>query len=211
MPTGDYNRGKGQGIAFLRAHLNFKGDECVIWPMGADQDGYGRFGFEGRAYKAHRWMCEQTHGPAPTAEHYAAHECGNGRGGCVNPRHIFWKTHAENTEDMIRHGTTRTGRGRSKRKLDHEKVAYIRAAKGEKTAPELAAMFGISYRQVTKIQQGISWSDTCRQERVFSAEEIRHIRSLRRKLPQADLAKQFGVSIVIIGRIQNRRTYTHVV
>lgn len=204
-------KGNGKGITFLRAHVGHQGDDCLIWPLSTDQDGYGRFGLNGDiGIKAHRWMCEQVRGPAPSQKHYAAHECGNGRGGCVNPKHLFWKTHAENTEDMIRHGTTRTGKGNSKHKLDREKAAYIRAAKGEKTIPELSRMFGISYRQVTKIQQGISWSSDRRQDRIFTREEIQHIRGARGKVPQTVLAKQYGVTHSIVWNIQHRKTFVHV-
>jgi len=212
MPSGDYKKGKGKGILFLRAHIDFDGPDCLIWPFGKDQDGYGRFGFNGEHFKSHRWMCEAVKGPPPSAAHYAAHDCGNGHLGCVHPKHLDWKTHAENTADMVRHGTTRSEKGgnRSKRKLDRDQVAYIRAAKGEKTAAELSKIFGISYRQVTKIQQGISWSTDCRQERVFSADEIRQIRNQRGIKTQIELAKEYGVGNAVINKIQNGRTYAHV-
>ena len=210
MPKGDYKKGRGRGITFLRAHVNFDGDECLIWPFGRDQDGYGTFGLDGRVRKAHRWMCEAIRGAPPTPLHCAAHECGNGHLGCISPKHLFWKTNAENTADMVRHGTTRRDTGRLKRKLDREKVAYIRAAKGEKTIADLALMFGITQRQVKKIQQGISWSHTCRQERVFTPDEIRKIRSLRGVKTQVALAEEFGVLNSVIHKIQTGKTYVHV-
>jgi len=117
---------------------------------------------------------------------------------------------AKGTADMVRHGTTRRDTGRLKRKLDREKVAYIRAAKGEKTIADLALMFGITQRQVKKIQQGISWSHTCRQERVFTPDEIRKIRSLRGVKTQVALAEEFGVLNSVIHKIQTGKTYVHV-
>jgi hypothetical protein len=151
-------RGKGRGLAFLRAHIDYQGDDCVIWPMGRDRDGYGLFGYNGgRSIRAHRWMCEQKHGQAPTEKHYAAHECGNGHLGCVNPKHLKWKTQDENALDAIRHGTTRTGKGRKLRKLTHDQVLDIIALKGLKTNAALSKIYGVCDRHIRLIQSGGSW------------------------------------------------------
>jgi hypothetical protein len=149
-------RGQGQGIRFLRAHVGHTGNNCLIWPLSGDRDGYGIFGFEGKNYKAHRWMCEATHGPAPTPEHHAAHECGNGHRGCVNPQHLVWKTPTANARDRLRHGTVNPP-GRPRRKLTVEQVREIIAMKGKKPHLEVAAIYNISDSQVRKIQQGITW------------------------------------------------------
>lgn len=157
MPTGDYNRGKGKGIAFLRAHVSHEDDGCLIWPFGRNEDGYGTFGINGEICKAHRWMCQAVHGESPSPDHYAAHECGNGHLGCVHPKHLFWKTHAENTEDFVRDGRARYGTGRKHRKLTHEQVQILLNPPTEKTILQLSQEFGISYRHAKKIRQGISW------------------------------------------------------
>ena len=153
-----YNRGKGRTIAWLREHVAYDGADCLIWPFSRDEDGYGKFGHNGGTMKkAHRWMCEAVHGPAPSPSHYAAHECGNGHLGCVHPKHLFWKTHAENTADFMRDGRARYGSGRRHRKLTHEQVQIILNPPAEKTILQLSQEFGISYRHAKKIRQGISW------------------------------------------------------
>ena len=150
-------RGQGKGIAFLRANVGHAGKNCLIWPMSKDRDGYGLFGFEGKQHKAHRWMCEASHGPAPSPEHHAAHECGNGHRGCVNPSHIIWKTPTANARDRLKHGTARIDKGRKLRKLTVEQVREVIALKGKKSHLELAAIYNVSDSQIRKIQQGITW------------------------------------------------------
>lgn len=160
-PRGSWSnkRGAGRGITFLRALVGHVGRECVIWPMGTDRDGYGMFGFEGRTYKAHRWICEATHGPAPSPDSHAAHDCGNGHRGCVNPSHILWKTPTDNARDRLKHGTANFGKGRPDRKLTVEQVREIIALKGQKSHVELAAIYNVSDSMIRKIQQGINWRD----------------------------------------------------
>jgi hypothetical protein len=103
-------RGKGKGIAFLREHVSDPDGECVIWPMSRNSNGYGMFGFEGKVYWTHRYMCELVNGPPPTPEHEAAHSCGRGKDGCIHPKHLSWKTKSGNMLDAVRHGTHRGSR-----------------------------------------------------------------------------------------------------
>lgn len=151
------NKGKGKCIAWLREHVGYTGDSCLRWPYSRDRDGYGQFGLNGKMRKPHRWMCEATHGPAPSPDHHAAHECGNGHGGCVNPRHIVWKTPTDNARDRLKHGTVRDDKGRPLRKLTHEQVTEILRLKGQKSHVELGRMFGVSDSQIRKIHRGVSW------------------------------------------------------
>lgn len=149
-----WNRGKGAAIAFLRAHIGHEGDDCVPWPLYRKRDGYGVFGHCGEVFRAHRWMCEAAYGAPPSQAHEAAHSCGNS--GCVNPRHLSWKTSAQNHQDKILHGTTRTGR-RPLRKLTVEQVQEILSSKGQRSEADLAKAFNVSERHIRTIRQGVSW------------------------------------------------------
>lgn len=150
-------KGNGRNVVWLRAHVNFDGPSCLIWPFGKESCGYGQFGCNGRMYRAHRWMCEQTHGAPPSKGHYAAHSCGNGHLGCVHPQHLSWKTPTENACDAIRHGTTRRGRRESLRKLSHAQVLEILELRGKKTLKQLGEMYGVKARQISRIFSGHSW------------------------------------------------------
>jgi hypothetical protein len=153
-----HNKGKGEGIAFLRAHVGYQGDDCLIWPFCRIR-GYGIVNFDGqRNIRAHRVMCELVRGPAPSDVHEAAHSCGNGHGGCINPRHLSWKTPVENQADRKAHG--RAGRGPAgwrREKLTPEQVAEIRALKGKKSQDAIAAMFGCTRENIGRIHRGVSW------------------------------------------------------
>lgn len=143
--SGSSQKGKGRAIAWLRQHMSFRGKECLTWPFyRLIPHGYGRLGYEGGLYYAHRYMCEQVHGPAPTSKHEAAHSCGRGHTGCVNPRHLSWKTRTANLLDRRTHGTHVSHRYGNQGKLSASQVARIQALKGKKTQFELAAMFKMS-------------------------------------------------------------------
>lgn len=87
------NKGKGKVAQWLREHASHTGLNCLAYPFFRNQwTGYAQFGFEGKMLYAHRFMCELKNGPAPSDKHHAAHTCGNGHMGCVNPMHLAWKT-----------------------------------------------------------------------------------------------------------------------
>jgi DNA-binding transcriptional regulator YiaG len=149
-------RGKGAGIAFLRSLIGHDGDACVTWPLKSRIRGYGNLGYNGKLYLAHRLMCELAHGPAPAPDYEAAHSCGRGHHGCVNPKHLSWKTRAENQQDRRRHNTH--GTLSTKRvKLTAAKVAEIRALQGNVTIDEMAARFGVSRQNIQQILKGETW------------------------------------------------------
>lgn len=153
-------KGRGKGIEFLRSLIGHKGDDCIPWPMARNPNGRGYVGFNGGHPKlAHRVMCELAHGPAPEGKPEAAHTCGKGHEGCVNPNHLEWKSKAENQQDKRRHGTNKNGKdGPGTRwKLTPEKVSEIRAWGDKITQPMLALMYGTSWQNIGMILRGKSW------------------------------------------------------
>ena len=150
------NRGKGTGIAFLKAHLCYEGDDCLVWPLMRDR-GYGRVYWLGRHYWSHRLMCLLAHGEPPTSKHYATHSCGSGHLGCVNPKHLEWKTPTENQADRRVHGRAGLGIKKPKRKLTLAQVAEIHALNGRKSQQAIAEMYGVSQRSVCDILRGKNW------------------------------------------------------
>jgi hypothetical protein len=138
-PAGEAGKSEYEFLTSLKSHT---GDECVTWPFAIDRDtGRGKFHHKGKNYWAHRLVCQMTHGPAPADRPLAAHECGNGSVGCVNPRHLTWKSHSENQSDRTKHGTASTGESLN---FTPEQIADIRSKYGRFTQMELAAMYGCS-------------------------------------------------------------------
>lgn len=147
--------GKGRGAAYLRDRVNHEGPDCLIWPFARTFEGYGHLQYKGRGYSAHRLMCMFAHGDPPTPEHEAAHSCGRGHEGCINPSHLSWLTRAENQQERYLHRRKPTAR----RKLSNEQVSQIRTIGNTKGRAEVAQMFGISRGTVRKIMLGETWRD----------------------------------------------------
>jgi hypothetical protein len=54
MPKGGYNRGKGAQYAWIVAHVDFDGPECLAWPFTLRWNGYGIVGYKGKILSPHR-------------------------------------------------------------------------------------------------------------------------------------------------------------
>ncbi len=160
-------RGKpGEPLAWLIQHVEHKGDACVVWPFGKGSSGrYGAVFFDGRVRGAHRVMCELKHGKPPSPGHLAAHSCGNGRDGCVNPKHLRWATITENGEDRRRHLAAGVEGWPKPAKLSPEDVAAIRESKGVVAGKLAARMFGVSESLVSRIRAGHRRARACNPKR----------------------------------------------
>lgn len=143
-------------LEWLKDRMDYRESKCLIWPFGRVNDGYGQLSVgNNKIRKAHRVMCELVNGPAPTGRHEAAHSCGNGHLGCVNPRHLSWKTPVENRQDSKLHGTHHGRRGI--RELKPSQVLEIRGSK--RSHAELAAIYGRTRRTIDRIIKRELWPD----------------------------------------------------
>lgn len=149
---------EGEPMAFfLEKVVPYEGDDCLSWPYGANGLGYGRLTVNGTQAYVHRMACQSAHGDPPTSEHEAAHSCGNGHLGCVNPRHLSWKTCQENLADKVIHGTNHRGEKSGASKLTESQVLEIRSLKGHLTQAVIAGMYGIGQTTVSHIMRRDSW------------------------------------------------------
>lgn len=142
---------------FRSVVLTFAGDECLIWPYGKSDNGYAAISGIKRMRSVHRYACEEIHGPPPTPTHEAAHSCGNGHMGCVNPKHLSWKTRQENHADKLLHGTHNRGERSPVAKLSAAQVREIRSMKGRVTQGSLAKSFGVTRATVSDILKRKTW------------------------------------------------------
>lgn len=147
----------GAHIAWLESMVEHEGDECRTWPFKArNPQGYGVTEHNGRMHNASHVMCLLAHGNPPTAGHEAAHSCGKGHEGCVNPRHLRWATRSENHADKWLHGTAICGERSPAAKLTEGQVLAIRAA--DAPISVIAADFCISVSHVYDLRAGKRWS-----------------------------------------------------
>lgn len=149
----------GAPLEWMRAHLNYDGGECLIFPYGKHSAGYGALVDGGKRYLAHRWVCEKIYGPSPAGKTEAAHSCGNGHLGCVNPKHLRWATHLENVDDRDDHGRTKRGDENANSRLSEDNVTDIFALKSSaEHYQDIADRFGVSSGTIHDIWAGRSWA-----------------------------------------------------
>lgn len=130
--------------------MKFDSDECLIWPLRRKKTGYGSLKVKGKSMTAHRVICREAHGEPPSAKHQAAHSCGKGHLGCVNPRHLSWKTARENQIDRIFHGT-------GSNKLSVNEVLEIKRSP-DVASGELARRHSVSVATIHGIRSGRKWA-----------------------------------------------------
>lgn len=143
---------------WLHAHVNYNGPDCLIWPFSRQPTGYGAFSDrstgERETHYAHRYMCELVNGAPPDPIYEAAHSCGRGNDGCVDPRHLSWKTISENARDCRAHGTEKRNRWGWKGKMTRRQVDEIWSLKSRETQAVIAAKMNVSPSTVRDIFLG---------------------------------------------------------
>lgn len=91
-------------VASLRARLLSRiavdGNGCHLWLGTKVRDGYGRLKFRTKAVLAHRASWFIHHGEWPSHGSEVCHRCDVPS--CVNPKHLFIGSHADNMRDSIR-------------------------------------------------------------------------------------------------------------
>lgn len=142
--------------AWLEAHVDYNGDECLVWPF-ARAKGYARIRRNGQNVTAYRVMALLAHGEPPTPKHHAAHSCGNGPGGCVNPRHLRWATASENQRDRVEHGNSNRGERCGSAKLTEEDVRRIVKQINRVKTGVLASQYGVNFATIRDIEKGRTW------------------------------------------------------
>lgn len=134
-------------------------DDCWEWTAYLE-DGYGKIRIAGKSVLAHRVAYELTKGPIPEGL-CVCHRCDNRK--CVNPRHLWLGTNADNVADREAKGRNRLpdckGEAHGNAKLTAEDVLRIRELydDGGYTQKEIARLFGIARTQVSRIVNGHHW------------------------------------------------------
>jgi hypothetical protein len=144
-------------MKWITKNVDHDGDECLEWPFNKSTDGRGQITIKGKNMKANRIMCELAHGPPPSREHQAAHSCGKGHEGCINPKHLSWKTRKENEADKLIHGTRLRGESAFNAKISEVDALEIRKRARSETCASLAREFNLHPGTISQIKRGVLW------------------------------------------------------
>ena len=164
LKHGDPLGGSDYGVAkaFFKSLLSHADAEaCVAWPFATNGHGYGQLRQNKRTHLVSRLLCVALYGEPPTPTHEAAHLCGKGHEGCVNPHHLAWKTPKANQADKLLHGTDNRGSKHCFAKLTDDDVRTIRkeAVFRKVTYDQLAARFGMSAEAVGAVYRRETYRD----------------------------------------------------
>ncbi len=134
-------------------------DECWLWKASKTPFGYGRFNFaKGFSPHAHRTAFYLANGPIPKGL-YVCHSCDTPA--CVNPKHLFLGTPADNMADKIAKGRHSSGVRPWGAKVNTSKLSAsdaIAIYRSRKDRDNLAKIYGVSTTAIRLIQIGKNWS-----------------------------------------------------
>lgn len=109
-----------------------------------------------KTFRSHRLVCEVFHGPPPFPKAEAAHVDGVRHNNRAD--NLCWKSHQDNMNDQLRHGTRRTGESHWNSKLTQEAAAEIRRLRADgATLRSIANSFNISSGHVVCVARGDFW------------------------------------------------------
>lgn len=129
-----------------------KSSGCWNWAANRKLDGYGRFWFLGKARRAHRVSYQISVAPIPRWLH-VLHKCDNRA--CVNPKHLWLGTNADNMGDMKKKGRVARGEKQRLAKLTNTKVIAMRADK--RMLREIAEEYRVCESNVSRIKNRVYW------------------------------------------------------
>ena len=129
-----------------------KKGQCLEWIANKNPKGYGRFWYKGHNVFAPRMAWLLTGREIPNGLQ-VLHVCDNPC--CVDVRHLFLGTLADNIKDRDNKGNTALGERNGNRKLTEKDVFAIR--RSNKSMATLAHIFKIHKTQVWNIVKRHQW------------------------------------------------------
>jgi len=126
--------------------------QCWPWQASRDRQGYGKLGYKGSHWLAHRLAYTFAVGDIPEGK-IVMHSCDNPR--CCNPAHLECGTVADNNADSIAKGRRvwATGIRDGNAKFTDEQIRTIVRHPGSNVA--VGQKFGMSHSWLSKLRRGL--------------------------------------------------------
>lgn len=132
-----------------------RSNECWNYLGGADWDGYGAFWYGNKQYRAHRFVAEFVM-RLEIAGKVVCHRCDTP--GCVNPKHLFVGTPADNSADRNSKGRQVRGERCHTARLSPKQVLEVRKMLSKGVRRRLIKdKFNVSTSCIAFIAQSKSW------------------------------------------------------
>lgn len=148
----------------LLSKVAVKDGGCWEWSGARFPAGYGAISSKGRTRYAHRVSYAEFIGPIPGGM-FVCHRCDNPS--CVNPKHLFLGTPADNMSDKASKGRSMRGERSSTAKLTESEVRVIKGflqrhapIRGQHGGPctFLARWFGVTQTAISFIYAKKNWA-----------------------------------------------------
>ena len=142
----------------VKERLLFRSDDvgkCREWTGSTSKRGYGYMTINKKSFRVHRLAYESVHGVIPVGM-CVLHSCDNRK--CINPKHLFIGTNADNTKDMIDKGRMVVGEELPQTKLTKNDVMKIRYMLGIIPQTEIAKKFNVARTTISGISTGRNWA-----------------------------------------------------
>lgn len=149
-----------RGAPFEERYMPVTETGCWLWLGSCSKAGYGTLNLGGGKYGlAHRVSYERHNGPIPDGLH-VCHMCDTPQ--CVNPKHMFLGTPADNMADAAKKGRAKGPVGKTHGALNGNSRLTDEQATAIKYGPRkslraLAAQFGVGRSSVKRILDGQTW------------------------------------------------------
>lgn len=135
---------------------------CWNWNKAVSIYGYGKFGLNGKHWRAHRLSYEIFVGEIPE-ESLVLHNCDNRK--CVNPKHLYLGDYYQNAQDIKTRNRThlirdpKIGSKNPKSKLNENIVIEIRKQlKSGVSGKDISLKYCVSTTTISEIKSRKIWS-----------------------------------------------------
>jgi len=115
----------GKRIQFIPLH---GGKDCILWTGTVNNKGYGKVGYRGKDWTAHRLSYALNNPGVDIGKRLVLHTCDVRN--CINPDHLFLGTHTDNMRDMVSKGRhVSHTKGKPRTPEDKEKISLANKGK----------------------------------------------------------------------------------